>query len=86
MVLRQDLLPLPGGAITFAGCTASAKRTLLDQRLIRADWIGHILPALVSAELARRDISSGRRILHYIGLTASLAMALMPMFRSWPSL
>ena len=82
VVLRQDLLPLPGGEITFAGALPRPNGPFWSNDSFALIGLVTFFLLLFLWSWLGESISSGQRIVHYSALTASLAMALMPMFRS----
>src|SRR2546422_92914 len=82
VVLRQDLLPLPGGEITFAGGLPRPNGPFWTNDSFALIGLVTFLLLLFLRNLLGENVSLWRRVVHYVGLTASLAMALMPMFRS----
>lgn len=82
MVLREDFLPLPGSSMGFAGALPRPNGPFgTDDEFALVGLVTFFL-LLFLRNLLGESISFGRQLVHYIGLTASLAMALMPMFRS----
>jgi len=82
VVLRQDLLPLPGGEITFAGALARPNGPFWNNDVFALIGLVTFFLLLFLRNLLGENVSLWRRVFHCIGLTAALATALMPMFRS----
>jgi hypothetical protein len=82
MVLKEDLLPLPGGTIGFAGNLVRPNGPFGNDDSFALIGLITFFLLLFLWNLLGENISFGRRAVHYTGLIASLAMALMPMFRS----
>jgi O-antigen ligase len=82
MVLKQDLLPLPGAELTFAGSLPRPNGPFANNDAFAVIGFVAFFMLLFLRNLLRAQLSLGRRIVHYVGLAASLAMTLMPMWRS----
>jgi len=82
MVLGRDLLPLPGGEITFAGALPRPNGPFWTNDAFALIGLVTFFLLLFLRNLLGERISSRRRVIHFVGLTAALATALMPMFRS----
>ena len=82
MVLKEDLLPLPGGAIFFAGNLPRPNGPFWSNDSFALIGLTTFFLLLFLRNLLGVTCSFWQRVVHYVGLTASLAMALMPMFRS----
>lgn len=82
MVLKQDLLPLPGGTITFAGPLVRPNGPFWSNDSFALIGLTTFFLLLFLRNLLGQSLSFLQRVVHYVGVTASLAMALMPMFRS----
>jgi len=82
MVLKQDLLPLPGAAIGFAGTLPRPNGPFDSDDEFALIGVLTFFLLLFLRNLLAGKLTFRRRVLHYLGVTASLATALMPMFRS----
>ena len=82
MVLKQDLLPLPGSELSFAGSLPRPNGPFATNDAFAVIGFVAFFMLLFLRNLLGEKLSFGRRVVHYIGLTASLAMTLMPMWRS----
>ncbi len=82
VVTGQDLLPTESSAIFFAGSIARPNGPFeSNDALALVGAVSFFFLLFLRAALGPK-LSAGRRILHSIGLTAAIGMALMPLFRS----
>jgi O-antigen ligase/polysaccharide polymerase Wzy-like membrane protein len=82
VVTGQDLLPTESSAIFFAGSIARPNGPFeSNDTLALVGAVSFFFVLFLRAALGPK-LSAGRRILHSIGLTAAIGMALMPLFRS----
>ena len=84
MVLKQDLLPLPGSGnrLDFAGNLPRPNGPFSTNDALALIGMITLFLLLFFRNLLGENFPFWRRVVHYIGVTSSLAMALMPMFRS----
>jgi O-antigen ligase len=82
MVLKQDLLPLPGSELSFAGPLPRPNGPFASNDALGVIGFVAFFMLLFLRNLLGENLSFGRRFVHNIGLIASLAMILMPMWRS----
>src|SRR6266478_1996111 len=82
IVTRQDLLPDENSAIFFGGTIPRPNGPFQsNDALALVGAMSLFLLLFLRAGLGPK-LSSGRKMLHFIGLVAAIGMALMPMFRS----
>jgi O-antigen ligase len=82
IVTGQDLLPFGGSAMFYAGGIPRPNGPFeSNDALALAGAVSFFFLFFLRATLGPK-LSTGRRVLHSIGLAAALGMALMPMFRS----
>ncbi len=82
IITRQDLLPDENSAIFFGGSIPRPNGPFqANDTLALVGAMSLFLLLFLRAGLGPK-LSSGRRMLHSIGLVAAIGMALMPMFRS----
>lgn len=82
MILREDLLPLPGSELTFAGPIPRPNGPFATNDAFALIGFFSFCVLLFLRNLLDRRLTRTRLIIHYVGIIASLAMALMPMWRS----
>jgi len=82
VVLRKDLLPVPGSEITFAGALSRPNGPFWSNDSFALIGLVTFFLLLFLRNLLGENLSFWRRTVHYVGVTASLVTALMPMFRS----
>jgi O-antigen ligase len=83
MVVKEDLLPNQGSGIDYSGGGIPRPNGPFasNDTLALVGAVSLFFLLFLRAALGPK-VSSGRRMLHSIGLTAAIGMALMPMFRS----
>jgi O-antigen ligase len=82
VVTGQDLLPIGGSVMFYAGGIPRPNGPFeSNDALALMGAVSFFFLLFLRATLGPR-LSTGRRILHSVGLAAALGMALMPMFRS----
>src|SRR6266852_7756648 len=82
VVTGQDLLPTESSTIFFAGSIARPNGPFeTNDALALVGALSFFFLLFLRARLGPR-LSTGRRLLHPIGLAAAVGMSLMPMFRS----
>jgi hypothetical protein len=82
MVTGQDLLPVPGSKLEFAGDIPRPNGPFAtNDQLALIGAVSLFFLLFMRAALGQK-ITAGRRLLHSVGLAAAVGMALMPMFRS----
>jgi len=83
MVVKEDLLPNQGSGMDYAGGGIPRPNGPFasNDTLALIGAVSLFFLLFLRAALGPK-VSSGRRVLHSIGLTAAIGMALMPMFRS----
>jgi len=82
IVLKKDLLPLPGSELTFAGPIPRPNGPFATNDAFALIGFISFCVLLFLRNLLDRQLSPMRSFIHYAGIVASLAMALMPMWRS----
>lgn len=82
IALKEDLLPLPGSAIGFAGSLVRPNGPFWSDDSFALIGLTAFLLLLFLRNLLGEYIPFSQRVVHYLGVSSSLAMALMPMFRS----
>ncbi len=82
MILKEDLLPLPGSELTFAGPIPRPNGPFATNDAFALIGFTSFCLLLFLRKLLDRQLSPMRSFIHYAGIVASLAMALMPMWRS----
>jgi len=81
IVTGQDLLPFGPAAMAYAGIVRPNGPFESNDALALMGAVSFFFLLFLGQTLGS-TLSASRRILHFIGLAASLGMALMPMFRS----
>ena len=82
IITRQDLLPDESSVIFFGGSIPRPNGPFeTNDTLATVGAVSFFFLLFLRATLGPR-LSSGRRMLHLIGLAATIGMALMPLFRS----
>jgi O-antigen ligase len=81
IVTGQDLLPFGTAALAYGGIVRPNGPFESNDTLALMGAVSFFFLLFLGQTLGP-PLSGGRRILHFIGLAASLGMALMPMFRS----
>jgi len=82
IVLKQDLLPLPGSELLTAGSLPRPNGPFYTNDAFALIGLITFFLLLFLRNLLGEKLSFWRQVLHDIGLVSSLAMAVMPMFRS----
>jgi len=82
VVTGQDLLPIEGSAMSYAGGIPRPNGPFEANDTLALIGIVSFFFLLFLRKALGSEVSGGRRILHCLGLAAALGMALMPMFRS----
>ena len=82
VVTGQDLLPIEGSAMSYAGGIPRPNGPFEANDTLALIGIVSFFFLLFLRKILGSEVSGGRRILHCLGLAAALGMALMPMFRS----
>lgn len=82
IVLKRDLLPLPGSELTFAGPIPRPNGPFATNDAFALIGFFSFCLLLFLRNLLDQRLSPGRSFIHYAGVFAALAMALMPMWRS----
>ena len=82
VVLGKDLLPLPGSSIVLAGSLPRPNGPFYTNDSFALIGLIAFFLLLFLRNALGEDVSVWRKALHKAGCAASLAMALMPLFRS----
>lgn len=82
MILKVDLLPLPGSELTYAGPIPRPNGPFATNDAFALIGFISFCVLLFLRNLLDRQLSQSRSFMHYAGVVAALAMALMPMWRS----
>jgi O-antigen ligase len=82
MMLKQDLLPLPGSTILFAGSLPRPNGPFYSNDSFAIIGLTTFLLLLFLRNTLNERVPVWRRIIHGAGVTGALMIALMPMFRS----
>jgi O-antigen ligase len=82
MVLKEDLLPLQGSALFFAGSLPRPNGPFYTNDSFAIIGLVALFLLLFLRSVLPDKLGFWRVAIHAVGVTASLAMGLMPMFRS----
>jgi O-antigen ligase len=82
VVTGRDLLPIGGSTIYFAGGIVRPNGPFESNDTLALIGATSVFLMLFLRATLGPKLTSGRRMLHWIGLVAAIGMALMPMFRS----
>jgi O-antigen ligase len=82
VVTGQDLLPIEGSAMSYAGGIPRPNGPFESNDTLALIGIVSFFFLLFLRKTLGSEMSAARRMLHCVGLAAALGMALMPMFRS----
>ena len=81
-ITGEDLLPLPGGALVFAGRLARPNGPFYSDDGFAIIGLLTLFFILFLRHALRHQWSGSRQVLHIIGVVCALASGLMPLFRS----
>lgn len=82
IILKEDFLALPGSELTYAGPIPRPNGPFATNDAFALIGFTSFCLLLFLRNLLDRRLSPTRSFIHYAGVVASLAMALMPMWRS----
>lgn len=81
-VLKEDLMPLSDSGIMFAGSITRPNGPFGTNDSFALIGVVTLFLLLFLKNVLGDSFPAWQRVVHYIGLTSSMAMALMPMFRA----
>ncbi len=81
-VVKEDLLPVPGSGIAFAGSIPRPNGPFGTNDSLALIGVITFFLLLFLWNVVGDHSSLWRRVVHWIGLTSSMAIALMPLFRA----
>lgn len=82
VILKKDILPLPGSALFFAGALPRPNGPLYSDDSLAVIGLVTFFFLLFLRKALGDQLPFWRRTIHAFGVTGALAMALLPMFRS----
>lgn len=82
VILKKDILPLPGSELTYAGPIPRPNGPFATNDAFALIGFTSFCLLLFLRNLLDRRLTPTRSFIHYAGVAAALAMALMPMWRS----